>query len=184
MKQGNIDNPHTFEAGGAFRSQLYHCPLSLAQLSQQRQQCNTSSPETFFDNFVEHDIDSDGDTEQDRNDNHNSHSNVNNTNTIDPISLLDDHLLPSKYVEAINRYNSIKHRKPLNSKAPQRFQYNNTLGCRDTALLELLKICDKHEANKAMFEDILDWVTACQTRLSLDSSSYMPRPRNGQGVHS
>jgi hypothetical protein len=115
LKQGNIDNPHTYEAGGAFRSQLYHCPLSLAQLSQQRQQCNTSSPETFFDNFVEHDIDSDGDTEQDRNDNHNNHSNVNNTNTIDPISLIDDHLLPSKYVEAINsnKYNSIKHKKPI-----------------------------------------------------------------------
>jgi hypothetical protein len=26
--------------------------------------------------------------------------------------------------------------------------------------VELLKICDKHEANKAMFDDVVDWVTS------------------------
>jgi hypothetical protein len=64
LKQGNSNNPHTFDVGGPHRSQLHHYPF-LAQLSKQRQQ-HTTSAETFFDNYVEHDIDYDGDTEPDR----------------------------------------------------------------------------------------------------------------------
>jgi hypothetical protein len=48
--------------------------------------------------FVEQDVDS-------------NITNVKVANTVNPIpvSLIDNHLLPSKYVGAINRYNTIKH---------------------------------------------------------------------------
>ena len=179
IQQGNIRNPHSFQVGGAYRSQL----LQYNSLSRQRWTSNTiqrygssSSNNSFserygssssFNSFSEQDaVENDVNFEPEVD---STTTNVEVSNPVNPMSLIEDHLLPSKYVNAINRYNTIKHRKPPNSVAPERFHYKNILGRRDTALVELLKICDKHEANKAMFDDVLDWVTSWS---DLDESGF------------
>ena len=66
--------------------------------------------------------------------------------------------LPIKFVNQSERYETMKNKVPPKpTETQQKFIYKNTLSCQATAYIELLKICQKHNVGKAVFNDIENW---------------------------
>ncbi|MGA0823871.1 MAG: hypothetical protein ACO3PG_05370, partial [Pelagibacteraceae bacterium] len=67
----------------------------------------------------------------------------------------------------------MKYKTPMhNTFCPKPMQYKNTMNQQATAYAELLKICLKHGASKAMFDDIVTWV---QHHTKKDPTTFLPQ---------
>ena len=74
----------------------------------------------------------------------------------------DDHDsgLPCKYQNKMKRYEHFKNKIPTDlPPRPERFEYSgdNLMSAQAVAYAELLKICQKHNAGKGMYDDVRKW---------------------------
>ena len=68
-----------------------------------------------------------------------------------------DTTLPLRYLNKMKRYKAMRDKIPSNLAKTEPFQYNNTMSTQATAYSELLMLCQKHGADKSMFDDIVNW---------------------------
>jgi len=127
--------------GDAYRTQIFNQP-SLAEIAQQqrRSDLNGDDCNEFMDDDSFTGFDAMGEDSDDQN-----HNEDDNTS------------LPLKYRNKMKRYETNKYKVPdENLSAPETFTYTNgnVMGSQATAYAELLKICQKHHADKSLFDDI------------------------------
>jgi hypothetical protein len=132
--------------GDAYRTQIFNQP-SLAEIAQQqrRSDLNGDDCNEFMDDDSFTGFDAMGEDSDDQN-----HNEDDNTS------------LPLKYRNKMKRYETNKYKAPdENLSAPENFTYTdgNVMGSQATAYAELLKICQKHHADKSLFDDIQTWAT-------------------------
>jgi hypothetical protein len=132
--------------GDAYRTQIFNQP-SLAEIAQQqrRSDLNGDHCNEFMDDDSFTGFDAMGEDSDDQN-----HNEDDNTS------------LPLKYRNKMKRYETNKYKVPdENLSAPENFTYTdgNVMGSQATAYAELLKICQKHHADKSLFDDIQTWAT-------------------------
>ena len=144
--------------GEAYTNQLFHQP-SLTQIAQQQR--NEEVEQYWSDMLNEAEAttvefdpmanDDDGADDAERN-----HNNAEDDQRDDTQSTL-----PLKYHNKMRRYKEIRDKVPTNTSAPPEFHYTdaNVMGSQATAYAELLKICQKHHADKSLFDDIQKWAT-------------------------
>ena len=72
----------------------------------------------------------------------------------------DEPTLPPNYVNKMRRYEEMKNKLPDDLECPKRYHFSNKVGCSALAYAELLKICNKHNAPKKMYDDIATWAQA------------------------
>ena len=134
--------PQNVHIGEAYQTQLLH-KFSMATLANQLRNDDgegqdSEVPHVDFDPMVEDDK-SDSNDERD-----------------------DQETLPLRYRNKMKRYEEYKKKRPDDpgDKLPERFAYvgDNVMSSQATAYAELLKICSKHNASKAMYDDIANWV--------------------------
>lgn len=86
---------------------------------------------------------------------------TNNTDGVEDERDDRESTLPLKYRNKMRRYKEMRDKVPTNSSVPPEFHYAgaNVMGNQATAYAELLKICQKHHADKTLFDDIKNWAT-------------------------
>jgi hypothetical protein len=152
IRGGPLSVVNNSNIGDAYRNQLFNQPSLLEAAQQRRIQMEREldgndsgermdDDESFngFDPMAD-DIDNDSNPDEQRDDNED---------------------LPLKYRNKMKRYNTNKYKTPEQTTAPDNFSYTggNVMGTQATAYAELLKICQKHHADKSLFDDIQRWAT-------------------------
>ena len=135
--------PQNAHLGEAYQTQLLH-KLSMATLANQlrnddgERQDSFEGPDVDFDPMEDDRSDSNSSDERD-----------------------DQETLPLHYRNKMKRYEEYRNKKPdkPGAQLPEQFAYvgENVMSSRATAYAELLKICSKHNASRAMYEDIANW---------------------------
>jgi hypothetical protein len=147
--------------GEAYSNQLFHQP-SLTELARQQRhdsdqhsQCSSSGLMNEEENSsVQFDPMADDDEWTD--DVERNHNNTEDDDRDDTESTL-----PLKYRNKMRRYKEMRDKVPASASSPPEFNYSgaNVMGTQATAYAELLKICQKHHADKSLFDDIQKWAT-------------------------
>jgi hypothetical protein len=139
-KDGQYSLQNNIYVDEAYQQQL-QMPRSLAELAQMHcdgNQCNNGGERVDDDvHSLSHDVQFDPTEVEDT---------------------WDDDDLPIKYVNKMKRYKEMKKMVPLEKpELADSIQYANSMGSQPTAYAELLKICQKHGADKSMYDEITAW---------------------------
>jgi hypothetical protein len=146
IRAGTV-NPHLFPSGTQCRHQLHYYPSVVIQAKAARDHnnltANGSSPPPQSDTILTMDINT-----EDFNDNHSCHFSPSDRSVdvdeedcnLDKDKHIPEPSLPMLYNDATMRYAQLKTKRPNETTAPPKFQYENTMPAVVTALGQLL-IC-------------------------------------------